>query len=345
MIYGAYGYTGKLITELAVKKGLHPILAGRDETKTHSLAEKYQLSWKSFTLENQPKLLSILQDIDILMNVAGPYSKTATHLVNACIAAKTHYLDVTGEIEVFEWIASKNEAAQKAGITLLPGCGFDVVPSDCLAAILKTKMPDATHLSLAFKGVSSFSRGTALTMLENVHKGGKIRENGIIKEVSSAHKTREVFLKNKNRLAVSIPWGDVSTAFYSTGIPNIIVYMATNAQMIKGMKMTRYFGWFVGMPFIQNILASRIKATIDGPSETNRKNEKSYLWGEVKNRVGNRLELYLETPEGYQLTALTAVKIIQKLAKEPISTGFLTPSKAFGEEFILEIPNTQLKEA
>lgn len=342
MIYGAYGYTGALITEQAIAKGLQPILAGRDGVKTKTIAEKYQLPYHVFDLENSTELEKILNDVDILMNAAGPYSKTAKPMVNACLATKTHYLDVTGEIAVFEWIAAKDKEAKEKGITLLPGCGFDVVPSDCLAAMLKDEMPDATHLSLAFKGVGSFSRGTALTMLENIHKGGIIRENGKLKAVPAAYKTNEVFLKGKKRQVVSIPWGDVSTAFYSTDIPNIIVYMATNPSMLRGMKFTRYGGWLLSLPFINKMLEKKVRTSVQGPNTRERQTEKSYLWGKVSNENGEQKELYLETPEGYQLTALTSVWIMQALIEGNVKPGFLTPSKAFGKEMILQIANTKV---
>ncbi len=344
MIYGAYGYTGALITEQALSQGLKPILAGRNETETKAIAKKHQLDYRAFSLDDENILLHEFSEIDILINAAGPYSKTARPLVNACISTQTHYLDVTGELEVFEWIATKDDEAKKSGITLLPGCGFDVVPSDCLAAMLKDKMPNATHLSLAFKGVGTFSRGTALTMLENIDKGGVIRENGKIKPVPAAYKTRKIHLKNKDRLTVSIPWGDVSTAYYSTGIPNIIVYMATNANMLKGMKFTRYGGWLLKLPFVQKFLENKVKSRVKGPDANARKTQKSYLWGEVSNEQNQKQALYLETPEGYQLTAITTVLILQKVIAGKAPTGFMTPSKAFGKDLILEVDGSKASE-
>ena len=344
MIYGAYGYTGKLITEHVVENGLKPIIAGRNEEKTSTLAKKYQLDFKVFSLDDPSILVEALEDIYILLNAAGPYSKTAEPLVNASIASKTHYLDITGEIEVFEWIAAKNEQAKKAGIILLPGCGFDVVPTDCLAAMLKTKMPEATNLNLAFMSGGASSRGTTLTMLENLHKGGKVRENGKLTNVPLAYDTRYIMLNRKKTLAVTIPWGDVSTAYFSTGIPNIKVFMAVDKKMLMAIKLMNYLKWLFGSPIIQKYLARQIKAKMTGPDPNLSKNRKSYLWGEIKSNTKETLELFLETPEGYQLTAKTSVLIIKKILEENIQSGFLTPSKAFGEKFILEIPGTSLNE-
>ncbi len=139
LIYGAYGYTGELITRLAVKKGYRPLLAGRDENKLKLLADELKLPYAAFTLTEEEKLDKALQQVKAVLHCAGPFSKTARLMVYACLRNKVHYLDITGEIDVFEWIASQDALARKAGIVLMPGTGFDVVPTDCLAAHLKKK--------------------------------------------------------------------------------------------------------------------------------------------------------------------------------------------------------------
>ncbi len=190
LIYGSYGYTGNLITQCATDQGLKPILAGRNEEKLKAQAEKFHLPYLAFELSEAEKLKSALQKVKVVIHVAGPYSQTAETMLNACLETKTHYIDITGEIEVFEWMANQNERIKKAGIVAISGAGFDVVPSDCLASHLKSKMPDATHLQLAFKGVGKLSRGTALTMIENIDRGGMVRENGKLKSVPAGYKTK-----------------------------------------------------------------------------------------------------------------------------------------------------------
>jgi len=233
LIYGAYGYTGELIARLAVEKGHRPLLAGRDESKLSLLAEELCLPYAAFDLREKEKLQDLLNRVSLVLNCAGPFSQTAQPLVEACLRHGKHYLDITGEIEVFEWIASQHETAKMAGVVLLPGVGFDVVPSDCLAAWLKNQLPDAQLLELGFYGAAQASRGTALTMVEGLSKGGVIRRNGVLTSVPMPYLTKKIeFLPGQPCTATSIPWGDVSTAWYSTGISNVIVYMALEKRLL-----------------------------------------------------------------------------------------------------------------
>src|SRR5262249_25235762 len=155
--------------------------------------------------------------------------------------AGVHYVDITGEIAVFESIMARDDEAKKRNVTLLPGAGFDVVPTDCLAAILAERMRDATELALAFyTNGSELSRGTKKTMLEGIGDGGAIRRDGKIVRVPVAYDVREIPFSCGARSALTIPWGDVSTAFHSTGIPNIRVYLAMAPRAIKRARRMRW---------------------------------------------------------------------------------------------------------
>lgn len=342
LIYGAYGYTGKLIARLAVEKGHKPLLAGRDPEKTKALAEELGLPYVAFDLNDRDKLLDAVSSVELVLHCAGPFSRTARTMMMACIECGAHYLDITGEIEVFELGASLGEQANKAGIILMPGVGFDVVPSDCLAAYLKSQLPDATHLELAFKGDSTTSRGTALTMAEGMHKGGAIRENGTITKVPHAYKVKQLNLDGKERSFVSIPWGDVSTAYYSTDIPNIMVYTGAHPGMIRKMKKLRNLKWFFKLGFVRKYIENKIKKNVKGPTEEMREETRSYLWGEVRNEQdGKSFSAKLVTAEGYKLTAITSVMAVDRILNNSIYPGFKTPSMAFGQDFILEVENTE----
>jgi short subunit dehydrogenase-like uncharacterized protein len=340
LIYGAYGYTGELISRLAVEKGHRPLLGGRDEVKLKSLAEELKLPYLAFALTDEEALNQALQQVKVVLHCAGPFSKTARLMVYACLRNKVHYLDITGEIEVFEWIASQDALARKAGIVLMPGAGFDVVPTDCLAAYLKKKLPDAHSLELAFYGAQTISRGTALTMLENVHRGGIIRENGQLKKVPAAYQTRTINFGHTQKEAVTIPWGDVSTAYYSTGIPNIKVYTAISSGALAFMKVSRFAGKLLASNFMQSRLKKLVDSRIKGPDGQQRSNGRSYIWGQVQNDKGESQVARLQTPEGYSLTAQTALLAAELLEDGQGEAGFQTPSLAFGPDFILQVPGT-----
>jgi short subunit dehydrogenase-like uncharacterized protein len=215
--------------------------------------------------------------------------------------------------------------------------GFDIVPSDCLAAHLKRRLPSATHLALAIHGMGRVSRGTATTMVENINRGGLIRRDGKLTSVPTAWKTREIDFGRGAVEATTIPWGDVAAAFYSTGIPNIEVYAAIPGKVRRMMKLTRSFGWLLGTASVQRFLKKRIKAQPPGPNDEERARGKSFVWGEVKDDSGERAVSRLQGPQGYTLTALTALAIVERVLNEQFSVGFQTPSLAYGADLILEI--------
>lgn len=232
IIYGANGYTGELIARETVRQGLKPTLAGRNKAKVEALAQELGLDYKAFGLDNVDAVAEQLQGFELVMHCAGPFSATSKPMMEACIKAGAHYLDITGEIAVFELAQSLNSQAEKADIVLCPGVGFDVIPTDCVAAALKEALPDATHLALGFDSRTGVSPGTAKTSTEGMAEGGKIRKNGKITTVPLAHYVRTIDFGDGKKSAMSVPWGDVSTAFYTTGIPNIEVFVPAFPKMI-----------------------------------------------------------------------------------------------------------------
>jgi len=335
LIYGANGYTGELITRMAAERGLKPILAGRNAIAVEELAKKHHLEYRVFSLDEKDRVDAALQEVDMVLHCAGPFSITSRPMVEACLRNKKHYTDITGEISVFETCAAMDKKAQEAGIMVMPGVGFDVVPSDCLARHLKDRLPTATHLSLAFYGMGRISHGTQATMTMNVGKGGAIRKDGRITPVPAAWKTREINFGEVTKIGTTIPWGDVSTAYYSTGIPNIEVFTVIPPKNLKMLRLSRYLGWLLATKPVQGYLQKQIPA--GGPSDAEREKGKALLWGEASDLNGNRVESRLQGPEGYTLTAIAALNIAQKILDGNFSAGYQTPAKAYGADLVLEI--------
>jgi short subunit dehydrogenase-like uncharacterized protein len=335
LIYGANGYTGELITRFAVERGMKPILAGRNAIAIEELAKKHHLEYRVFSLDETDRLDATLQEVDMVLHCAGPFSLTSKTMVEACFRNKKHYTDITGEIAVFEACARLDDKAKAAGIMIMPGVGFDVVPSDCLAKHLKDRLPSTTHLSLAFYGGSRISHGTQATMTMNVGKGGAIRKDGKITPVQAAWKSREINFGEITKTGTTIPWGDVATAYYSTGIPNIEVYTVIPKKNLKMMKMSRYIGWLLATKPFQDYLQKQIPP--GGPTDEERAKGRSLLWGEASDLNGNRVESRLQGPEGYTLTAHAALNIVQKILDGNFTPGYQTPAKAYGADLVLEI--------
>lgn len=339
LIYGSYGYTGNLIVEQAVKGGLRPLLAGRDENQLRAQAKKFSLKYRTFSLENTTALDSALLEVEAVLHCAGPFVLTFRQMAEACIRNKKHYVDISGEIEGFEALAEMDEDAKSAGMMLLPGGGFDVVPSDCLSTYLAGKLRGATRLELYIKSVGSgVSRGTARSGIENSHRQGRIRRAGKIVSVPNVWDTKYVdFGRGPSRL-VSVGWGDVSTAYHSTGIPNVTVYMSFPAAMINMMRLTRFAGPLLytrtAKDFIKWLIGKFLPA---GPSREQNENGFSLLIAEVR-ADGQTVRAKLHTPEAYRLTALTSVEIMKRILASDYQPGFQTPSKAYGSDFILQFP-------
>lgn len=337
LIYGAYGYTGRLVVRYALERGLRPILAGRNAETLRVLADETGLEHRAFALDNVDEVARNLEGISAVAHCAGPFSRTALPMAEGCLAAGAHYIDITGEIEVFETLAAMDARAKEAGVMLLPGAGFDVVPSDCLAMHLKGRLPSAARLVLAFYSKGKPSHGTATTIVENLAKGLFVRKNGQLTKVPAGWKRRTIDFGKGPMGAVTIPWGDVSTAYYSTGIPDIEVYMAAPAALRAFTVAGRYLGWLLGSGPVQRYLRRKVDAAPAGPTDAQRARDYCLLWGEVTNDAGQRVEARLRTPDGYTLTALTVLAIIDRILAGNAPPGYQTPAKAYGADLILEI--------
>ena len=195
MIYGANGYTGRLVAVEAKHRGLRPVLAGRRAGPIETLATDLSLPARVFDLGDARSAAAAVADMAVVAHCAGPFAATSAQMIDACLTSRTDYLDITGELEVFLAAQRRHADAQATGIIICPGVGFDVIPTDCVAAVLKEALPDATHLVLAFDARARVSPGTARTMAESFRlgrRGGRVRRNGAIEQVPLAHSRRRV---------------------------------------------------------------------------------------------------------------------------------------------------------
>ena len=342
MIYGATGYSGKLVTERAVKAGMHPILAGRSEDKVKALAEQYNLAYRVFDIDALKNSDALISQVALVLNCAGPFSQTADAMMQACLKQQAHYIDITGEIEVFELAASLDAAAKDRGVVLCPGVGFDVIPTDCVAGKLKAMMPDATHMALGFDSRSGFSPGTAKTSVEALPNGGKVRVDGQIITVPLAAKTRKIDFGGGEKLAMTIPWGDVSTAFHNTGIPNIEVYIPGSPGLVKQMKRMNWIKPVLGLGWVQKFIKSRIEKKVKGPDEATRAKLKTFVWGEVKNAAGEIKTYRIQVANGYEVTADGSVLVAQALlGGHAADSGYRTPCMLLGDDLVEKLAGTE----
>lgn len=342
MIYGANGYTGKLIAQAAKQRGLQPILAGRNRAIIEALAADTGFECRIVELDDHAALVRALEDIAIVLHCAGPFSATSQPMIEACLESGCHYLDITGEISVFANAQKQADEALRADVALMPGVGFDVVPTDCLAATLVKALPAATSMKLAFESGGRMSPGTAKTSIEGLAGGGCVRKNGKLKWVPLAWKTREIRFRHGKRLAVTIPWGDVFTAYISTGVPDIEVYMAVPPSSILRMKRLRMVKPLLSMQWVQNMMKRRAEKAVTGPDPGERENSQMQLWGEVKSSDGRSVSATMTTPDGYDVTVTASLGIVEYLLENDIEGGFYTPSLLMGEDYATRLPGVSM---
>lgn len=300
------------------------------------------LAYCVVSLDQPRQLEAALDDMTLIVHCAGPFSATSAAVVDACLKTKTHYLDITGEIAVFEDIHKRHEQAIDAGVSLIPGVGFDIVPTDCLAAcmleIFKAKMlGEADRLELAFHGTGAMSPGTAKTLVEILASGSKVRSAGKIVSVPFGHKQKSIAFADETRWCMDVPWGDVFTAYRSTGIPNIEVFTAVPRVTAFLVRLFGPLMKVLKIIAVQKYLKRKIEDIFFGPDEQTRKKSKLELWGRIENANGEGVETTLTTPEGYQFTVNSAFESAKRVLTGTVPPGALTPSKAFGADFVTRI--------
>lgn len=334
LLYGANGYTGRLIAEEAVRRGMKPVLAGRNADAIGALARQLGCEYRVFDLTSPSNIISSLDGITVVMHCAGLYSITARPMAEACIAAGVHYLDITGDYTVLEDLYTLHDAAEAAGVAMIPASGYDCVPTDCLALALKEALPDATRLRLAMAGKPTLSPGTWRSTLEAVPRSGAIRRDGKLVTVPHAWHAEEIHFDDMPRHAMTLPWGDISSAWRSTRIPDIAVYAAMTRSTVLTMRLVRGLACtLLGTAWIQRLLQGTAARFVKGPSKKHRQREIMRLRGDVWNDRGDHVTRYMHSPEGYTCTVEASLAVTQGLLEGRVPPGVWSPAQAFGSGF------------
>jgi short subunit dehydrogenase-like uncharacterized protein len=336
LLYGSTGFVGGAIAHLAVQNGLRPIIAGRDAAKIEAQATELGIEHRVFSLDDSTAMDNVLKEVTVVLHCAGPYIYTSKPMVDGCLRTGTHYLDITGEIPVYEALAALDTESKSRGAMLLPGVGFDVVPTDCLALHLKQRLPSATRITLAFhsEGPARLPPGTANTMIEMIPFGNKVRRNGQLETPPRGAKTRMIDFGRGPVQATMLTWGDIFMAYYSTGIPNIEDYAVLPAEMRRQMPLIDYMRPLFKLTVVRNFFKRRLKA---GSTADERARTRTSVWGEVEDAQGRKAVSRLHGPEaGVIWTARAALAAVQKVLAGNASPGFQTPALAYGADFVLE---------
>lgn len=340
LIYGATGFTGRLVVEEAVRRGHRPIVAGRDPEKLGPLAGHHRLEFRAAPADG---VAAILDGVEAVLNVAGPFSRTAAPVIDACLSRSVAYADVSGEGATFAAAYARDAEAVGREVAVVPGVGFDVVASDCLARHVAERVPGAVRLELAVAGAGRPSAGTLLSVLEGLPGGTKVRRGDAIRRRPFGRGLARIRFADRTRLALPMPLADLWSAARTTRIENITAYAALSTPVALSL----WSGWpvaSVAVPAVGRLLSlpplrgplTRRVARLPGPTEATRRTTHAEVWARATGGDGRAVEAWLETGNAYDFTARSAVLAVERLlADRP--RGALTPALAFGADFVLGI--------
>jgi short subunit dehydrogenase-like uncharacterized protein len=314
MLYGAAGYTGTLIAHHAHQRGHRPLLAGRSAPGVAALGERLDLPHQAVALDDPAALSAALAGVDLVLNAAGPFLRTAAPLAEACLAAGVHYLDIGNELQVFRALYGLDQRAQRAGVAIIPGTGFGVVATNCLARYVSDAVGGAQHLEVAARAaVSQQGPGMARSVQENLPYGGWIRRTGRLHPQPLGSGITVIDFPDGPCRVMPFPTGDLEAAFQVTGAPDITAYSPAPAD-----------------PGTDDRHAS----PSSGPGE-----HRSFGWARATGPDGATAQAVLQTGESYLFTAGASIRAVEEtLTRSP--RGAFSPAAAFGSDFALTVPDT-----
>jgi short subunit dehydrogenase-like uncharacterized protein len=337
LIYGSTGFTGRLVARRARDAGLHPVLAGRDAERLRGQAAALGLAWRAVALDARARLAAALSDIAVVINAAGPFAETARPLVEACLDAGCHYLDVSGELPTFEAAWQQGRRAAERGVMLMPGVGWAVVASDCAAARAAALVPQAAYLRLALSTSTAFSRGSLVSALGLISSRVAIRRNGRLIAIPAGRLEREFDFGTGPRRTAAISWPDVCTAYLTTGVPNIEVYAQTDAWIHAAVQIGAPFAEILSLPLSQSWLHLCAGLLPEGPTDAARRLVRHVLVVEAEDGWRRRRQVRVETVDGYAFTAAAATEIAGRVLRGEFRPGFQTPARVYGPDLLASV--------
>src|SRR5215467_4041131 len=340
MLYGAYGTTGRLILDEAVRRGHRPLLAGRDAARLRELRDGTGLDTVHLPLEDAGALRAALSSVRCVLLAAGPYQQTGPLMRAACIDAGCSYLDINGELDDFSRALAFDAAARTAGIAVIPGAGYGVVFAECLAARVARRVPGATWLRLSLATqTDGRSRGATRSAATAMMAGGRDIHHGVLRTRAIASPTWRAPNGDRHGMRfAAAPLAELVAAQRSTGVPDIVAGIPMSRVTAALVRLTR--------PWLGNFLARDARrSTRLGPvsDDATIATLRSRVWAEAGDATGTTAAAVLETGEGYRAAAAAAVRALESQLHEP-RVGALTPVQAFGAEFALLVPGTRIQE-
>jgi short subunit dehydrogenase-like uncharacterized protein len=327
LLYGASGYTGRLVAGRMAAAGVHVVLAGRRAEAVRQVAEPLGLPWTAFELTDSAALDAALAEAEVVLHAAGPFRQTAAPMLAGCLRTRTHYLDLGGEWPVFAEIMARGAEAEAAGIMLMPGVGLTIVATDCLMALAMHQQPDAVKLRVGISRAQVVTRGSVGTAATLFAPGTVVRRGGELVSVPAGSLTHPFDFGDGLREATAMSWADVVTGQLSTGVPDIETYSE--------------------LPFPQRAsyrAAGRVlsRAWPEAPTDAALGEAAFVMVAEALDPWRRPSRVRMRTRDGYTVSMQTATAAVQRVLRGDVVAGFQTPSRVFGADFILGLGCAEL---
>jgi short subunit dehydrogenase-like uncharacterized protein len=341
LIYGATGYTGKLIAHAAMQTGVRPVLCGRNGQKLQALAAELGLDFRVASVEDRLGLDGAVDGIRVLLNAAGPFRRTMRPLLEACLRRGVHYLDVTGEAGVIDEASRADREAKDKNVMVMPAVGFDVVPSDCLASHVVRRSGIARRLFIGLSGLDLMTRGSAKTIALQVGDPVWVRRGGILGRAPAGALERTFDYGSGPRQSLAVTWGDVVSAYFSTGVPDITVYSEATLAVRTHHALLQMFGWAIPLTPWRETLATGSDWLPEGPTELERRQRRTVIVAEIEDLDGRLVRSRMRTPDAYSMTGSTAAAVAARVLAGDFERGFQTPARVYGADFPLSLAGVE----
>lgn len=350
MLYGAYGSTGRRILREATRRAHRPLLAGRNREMLEALALEEDLPWCAVELDDRHGLVRALEGVDLVLHAAGPFVRTCAPMLEACLRARVNYLDITGELPVFARTLACHEEALQQRVLVTSGVGFEVVPTDCLAAHVAMGMGHPVEFEVAYSALGDASRGTVKSALGVLREGSRVLRAGQLVPVPLGRAARNLKLwrmeptteraRKRTWRGLPAPLPDLLTAPRTIGVDHVTAYVALPRRKAWPLE------WFgpalprvLKFPSVYEHLVRRVDASDLLPRSCAR----TYAWARLRDVSGASREAWLDMPDGYTFTAHSAVRAVETtLSQRPV--GALPPALAFGKDFVLQVPTVRRRD-
>lgn len=340
VVYGATGYSGRLVCEELLRSGTPFAIAGRSRDRLLALQRELgrpDLPLLAAGLDDAAALHRMAEKARVVLSCAGPFSRCGKPVQDAALSARSHFLDITGEHPYMLASYRRDEEARSCGVALINGVGFDVVPTDAAAALAAEALGErpVERVRIAFAVRGGPSLGTLRSILGTLPDGLSYTEGQWVPEAVGQH-LWEAPLPQPfgRRTCISVPWGDLVTAPRTTGARRVQTFFAVPAAAVPAVRLATAA---LGSTLLRDLLRRGLDLLPEGPTAPQRARARSAVVAEALAQDGQVQLCWVRAGDAYAFTAAAAALCARLAARADFDRiGALTPAQAFGARALLD---------